>query len=100
MPHDPETEDTDMMRIIGRWFGFDWEWMKHFTPYAQVILNFTYLRQESIKKALPFWSKTLYRLQRNTKILIIQLTSFQYLKQNIQLRILGPKSMCLFFSHL
>jgi len=35
VPHDPETEDTDMMRIIGRWFGFDWEWMKHFTPYAQ-----------------------------------------------------------------
>ena len=42
VPHDPETEDTDMMRIIGRWFGFDWEWMKHFTPYAQVILIFTY----------------------------------------------------------
>ena len=38
VPHDPETEDTDMMRIIGRWFGFDWEWMKHFTPYAQVII--------------------------------------------------------------
>ena len=37
VPHDPETEDTDMMRIIGRWFGFDWEWMKHFTPYAQVL---------------------------------------------------------------
>ena len=36
VPHDPETEDTDMMRIIGRWFGLDWEWMKHFTPYAQV----------------------------------------------------------------
>lgn len=36
VPHDPETEDTDMMRIIGRWFGFDWEWMKHLTPYAQV----------------------------------------------------------------
>jgi len=35
VPHDPETEDSDMMRIIGRWFGFDWEWMKHFTPYAQ-----------------------------------------------------------------
>lgn len=35
VPHDPETEDTDMMRIIGRWFGLDWEWMKHFTPYAQ-----------------------------------------------------------------
>jgi hypothetical protein len=25
-----------MMRTIGRWFGFDWEWMKPFTPYAQV----------------------------------------------------------------
>ena len=48
MPHDPETEDTDMMRIIGRWFGFDWEWMKHFTPYAQVILIFTYLRTSGI----------------------------------------------------
>jgi len=36
VPHDPETEDTDMMRIIGKWFGFDWDWMKHFTPYAQV----------------------------------------------------------------
>merc|ERR1712061_217866 len=35
VPHDPETEDTDMMRIIGRGFGFDWEWMKNFTPYAQ-----------------------------------------------------------------
>ena len=39
VPHDPETEDTDMMRIIGRWFGFDWEWMKHFTPYAQVCCS-------------------------------------------------------------
>merc|ERR1711953_635457 len=35
VPHDPETEDTDMMRIIGKWFGFDWDWMEHFTPYAQ-----------------------------------------------------------------
>ena len=40
VPHDPETEDSDMMRIIGRWFGFDWEWMKHFTPYAQVCSYF------------------------------------------------------------
>ena len=38
VPHDPETEDTDMMRIIGKWFGFDWDWMKHFTPYAQVCV--------------------------------------------------------------
>ena len=37
VPHDPETEDTDMMRIIGKWFGFDWDWMKHFTPSAQVL---------------------------------------------------------------
>ena len=52
MPHDPETEDTDMMRIIGRWFGFDWEWMKHFTPYAQVILEFYFDFEENIIPSL------------------------------------------------
>ncbi len=37
VPHDPDSEDTDMMRIVGKWFGFDWDWMKVFTPYAQVL---------------------------------------------------------------
>ena len=50
VPHDPETEDTDMMRIIGRWFGFDWEWMKHFTPYAQVCSVFYLRRSESVTR--------------------------------------------------
>ena len=36
VPQDSDTDDTDMMRTIGKWFGFDWEWMKPFTPYAQV----------------------------------------------------------------
>ena len=37
VPQDSDSDDTDMMRTIGKWFGFDWEWMKPFTPYAQVI---------------------------------------------------------------
>ena len=37
VPPDTESEDTDMMRTIGKWCGFDWDWMKHFTPYAQVL---------------------------------------------------------------
>ena len=36
VPPDSEAEDTDMMRTIGKWLGFEWDWMKHFTPYAQV----------------------------------------------------------------
>ena len=36
VPPDSEAEDTDMMRTVGKWLGFDWDWMKHFTPYAQV----------------------------------------------------------------
>lgn len=29
-------EDTDMVRTIARWLGYDMEWVKQFTPYAQV----------------------------------------------------------------
>ena len=36
VPPDSEAEDTDMMRTIGKWLGFEWDWMRHFTPYAQV----------------------------------------------------------------
>lgn len=36
VPPDSESEDTDMMRTVGKWFGFDWDWMKYITPYAQV----------------------------------------------------------------
>ncbi len=36
VPTDPEVEDTDMVRTIAKWFGYEMEWVKHFTPYAQV----------------------------------------------------------------
>ena len=39
VPPDTESEDTDMMRTIGKWFGFDWDWMKYITPYAHVNQN-------------------------------------------------------------
>ena len=35
-PNEPETEDTDMVRTLGKWFGFELEFVKNFTPYAQV----------------------------------------------------------------
>ena len=38
VPPDSEAEDTDMMRTIGKWLGFEWDWMRHFTPYAQVCI--------------------------------------------------------------
>ena len=36
VPQDPEVEDTDMVRTVARWMGYDMEWVKQFTPYAQV----------------------------------------------------------------
>ena len=42
VPPDMESEDTDMMRTIGKWFGFDWDWMKYITPYAQVTSYYIY----------------------------------------------------------
>ena len=52
VPPDTESEDTDMMRTIGKWFGFDWDWMKYITPYAQVthIIHFFQCTLEIPKK--------------------------------------------------
>ena len=36
VPSDPETEDTDMVRTVAKWLGYEMDWVKHFTPYAQV----------------------------------------------------------------
>ena len=36
VPPDADSEDTDMMRTVGKWLGFDWDWMRFFTPYFQV----------------------------------------------------------------
>ena len=36
VPSDPESEDTDMVRTVAKWFGYECEWVKIFTPYAQV----------------------------------------------------------------
>ena len=36
VPSDPESEDTDMVRTVAKWFGYECEWVKVFTPYAQV----------------------------------------------------------------
>ena len=44
VPPDSESEDTDMMRTVGKWFGFDWDWMKYITPYAQVCLDLSALQ--------------------------------------------------------
>ena len=37
VPSDPESEDTDMVRTVAKWFGYECEWVKIFTPYAQVL---------------------------------------------------------------
>ena len=43
VPSDPETEDTDMVRTVAKWLGYEMDWVKHFTPYAQVsILTIMY----------------------------------------------------------
>lgn len=39
VPQDPESEDTDMVRTVAKWFGYEMEWIKQFTPYAQVNKN-------------------------------------------------------------
>ena len=36
VPHDPEAEDTDMVRTVAGWLGYEMDWVKYFTPYAQV----------------------------------------------------------------
>ena len=36
VPSDPESEDTDMVRTVAKWFGYECDWVKVFTPYAQV----------------------------------------------------------------
>lgn len=36
VPHDSESEDTDMVRTVAGWLGYEMDWVKHFTPYAQV----------------------------------------------------------------
>ena len=38
VPTDIEDEDTDMVRTVARWFGYELDWVRHFTPYAQVYL--------------------------------------------------------------
>ena len=39
VPSDPESEDTDMVRTVAKWFGYECDWVKVFTPYAQVSYN-------------------------------------------------------------
>lgn len=36
VPQDSDVEDTDMVRTVAKWFGYELDWVKHFTPYAQV----------------------------------------------------------------
>ena len=36
VPSDPDSEDTDMVRTIAKWAGYEMDWVKCFTPYAQV----------------------------------------------------------------
>ncbi len=36
VPHDPDAEDTDMVRTVAGWLGYEMEWVRNFTPYAQV----------------------------------------------------------------
>ena len=38
VPQDPESEDTDMVRTVAKWFGYEMDWIKQFTPYAQVMI--------------------------------------------------------------
>ena len=61
VPPDSEAEDTDMMRTVGKWLGFDWDWMKHFTPYAQVSTstNQTSLSREGGVNPLSMYANKL-----------------------------------------
>ena len=36
IPHDTESEDTDMVRTVAGWLDYDMSWVKPLTPYAQV----------------------------------------------------------------
>ena len=47
-PNDLDGEDTDMVRIVGKWFGFDLEFLKMFTPYAQVKNPFLWIQITSL----------------------------------------------------
>ena len=39
VPQDTEEDDTDMVRTLAKWFGYDMDWVKPLTPYAQVLAS-------------------------------------------------------------
>jgi len=82
VPPDSEAEDTDMMRTVGKWLGFDWDWMKHFTPYAQGLASVF-----NISLGIVSWwtSKESDRYNR-----LIQLRVFAFCVNILHAYITGP----------
>merc|ERR1712226_1788092 len=82
VPPDTESEDTDMMRTIGKWFGFDWDWMKYITPYAQGLASVF-----NISLGIVSWwtSKESERYDR-----LIQLRVFAFCLNILHAYITGP----------
>lgn len=82
VPPDTESEDTDMMRTIGKWFGFDWDWMKYITPYAQGLASVF-----NIALGIVSWwtSKESERYNR-----LIQLRVFAFCVNILHAYITGP----------
>ncbi len=49
VPGDGDQDDTDMVRTLASWMGYDMDWVKHFTPYAQVKhVNFKVLTSQPL----------------------------------------------------
>merc|ERR1711981_534228 len=70
------------MRTIGKWFGFDWDWMKYITPYAQGLASVF-----NIALGIVTWgtSKESERYNR-----LIQLRGFAFCVNILHAYITGP----------
>lgn len=82
VPQDPEADDTDMVRTVARWVGYDMEWVKTFTPYAQGLASVF-----NISLGIVSWwtSKESERYNR-----LIQLRVFAFCINILHAYITGP----------
>ncbi|TRY73373.1 hypothetical protein TCAL_01535 [Tigriopus californicus] len=82
VPQSSEGEDTDMVRTIARWLGYDMEWVKQFTPYAQGLASVF-----NISLGIVSWwtSKESERYNR-----LIQLRVFAFCLNILHAYITGP----------
>eukprot|EP00095_Tigriopus_kingsejongensis_P002009 maker-scaffold419_size176504-snap-gene-0.29 protein:Tk02009 transcript:maker-scaffold419_size176504-snap-gene-0.29-mRNA-1 annotation:"amidase" len=82
VPQSSDAEDTDMVRTIARWLGYDIEWVKQFTPYAQGLASVF-----NISLGIVSWwtSKESERYNR-----LIQLRVFAFCLNILHAYITGP----------